>query len=116
MAEYGIRRLGIPPGDVALETRARSTRENLAFARPWLRDAATIRIASNAHHARRARRYLRETEPELWARLVPTRDHVLFEIGPLRLALTFYEWVAGRVAARDDIRDPAATAADEGET
>ena len=100
MAEYGIRRLRIPPANVALEPRATSTRENIEFALPWLREAGTIRIASNTFHARRARGYLRELDPALWHRLAPTRDHVLLELGPLRLALTFYDWVAARTAAR----------------
>ena len=102
MAEYGIRRMKIPAANVALEPRATSTRENIAFALPWLRDARTIRIASNTFHARRARGYLRELDPALWHRLAPTRDHVLLELGPLRLALTFYDWVAARAAARRD--------------
>lgn len=105
MAEYGIRSLGISPVNVALEPRARSTRENIALSEPWLRDARTIRIASNTAHAQRARRYLREFDPRLGERLAPTRDHVLLELGPLRLALTFYDWVAGRAAARAEHPD-----------
>ncbi len=100
MARYGVARLGIPPADVAIEPHAVSTRENLELALPWLAGAATIRIASNTAHARRARRYLRELDPALWRRLRPTRDFVPLELGPLRLALTFYDFVAGRVAAR----------------
>ena len=112
MAEYGIRRLRIPPANVALEPRATSTRENIEFALPWLREAGTIRIASNTFHARRARGYLRELDPALWHRLAPTRDHVLLELGPLRLALTFYDWVAARTAARREVdSDPGRWAA-----
>lgn len=102
MAEYGVRRLGLPRADVVCEPSARSTRENVAFAMPWLRGARTIRIASNTAHARRARGYLRDLDPSLWERLARTRDHVLLELGPLRLALTFYDWVAGRAAAEAD--------------
>lgn len=102
MAELG-ERLGLPPDRIVRETRARSTRENIANALPWLRDARTIRIASNTHHALRARRYLRDAAPDLVPRLVRTRDFVPLELGPFRLALTFYDWVAGRVA---DERDP----------
>lgn len=101
MARYGVAGLGIPPADVALEPHAVSTRENLKLAQPWLADAATIRIASNTAHARRARRYLHELDPALWRRLRPTRDFVPLELGPARLALTFYDFVAGRMAARD---------------
>lgn len=97
MAAYGVAR-GIPPSRIVRETRATSTRENIAFALPWLRAAATIRIASNTFHARRARRYLREAAPELFSRLRRTRDFVPFELGLLRLALTFYDWVAARAA------------------
>lgn len=108
MARYGVDRLGIRPADVAIEARATSTRENLAFALPWLTDARTIRIASNTTHARRARRYLRELDPALFARLRRTRDFVPLELGPLRLALTFYDFVAGRTAARREADEAAA--------
>ncbi len=101
MAAYGIAR-GIPPSRIVRETRATTTRENVAYSLPWLREAGTIRIASNTFHARRARRCLRATAPELFDRLRPTRDFVPFELGPLRLALTFYDWVAARVAERRD--------------
>lgn len=99
MAQYA-RRLGIRSDRIALETRATSTRENLSLSLPWLADARTIRIASNTAHARRARRYLRDLDPVLFARLRPTSDFRVLELGPLRLALTFYDFVAGRVAAR----------------
>ncbi len=84
------------------ETQARTTRENIAYALPHLREARTIRIASNTHHARRARGYLREQAPELVGRLVRTRDFVPFELGPLRIVLSVYDRVAARVAARRD--------------
>lgn len=100
MARYGAARLGIHPADVAIEPAATSTRENLSLSLPWLSDARTIRIASNTAHARRARQYLRELDPALFARLRRTRDYVPLELGPLRLALTFYDFVAGRAAGR----------------
>lgn len=99
MAEYARRR-GIRPGDIGIERAARTTRENLSLSLPWLADARTIRIASNTAHARRARRNLRQLDPPVWRRLRRTRDFVLLELGPLRLALTFYDFVAGQVAAR----------------
>jgi uncharacterized SAM-binding protein YcdF (DUF218 family) len=101
MAAYGERR-GIPPENIVRETQARTTRENIAYALPHLREARTIRIASNTHHARRARGYLREQAPELVERLVPTHDFVPLELGPLRIVLSVYDRVAGRVAARCD--------------
>lgn len=101
MAEYAVARLGIHPDDVAIEPHATSTRENLTLALPWLEDARTIRIASNTAHARRARQYLRELDPSLWARLRSTADYWPLELGPLRLALTFYDFVAGRRAGRE---------------
>lgn len=102
MARHGIHRLGLAAADVAIESAATSTRENLSLSRPWLDAARTIRIASNTSHARRARRYLRELDPGLWRRLRLTRDFVPLELGPLRWALTFYDAVAARRAARDD--------------
>lgn len=105
MARYGAKRLGIRPADITIEPRATTTRENLAFSLPYLADARTIRIASNTGHARRARQYLRELDPDLFARLHRTRDFVPLELGPLRLALTFYDFVAGRRAGRRDTDD-----------
>ncbi|GAA3032258.1 hypothetical protein GCM10010462_18980 [Microbacterium dextranolyticum] len=102
MARYAVAHLGVAAADVAIERHATSTRENLTLSLPWLSGARTIRIASNTAHARRARRYLRELDPELWRRLRRTRDFMPLELGPLRLALTFYDFVAGRKAARDD--------------
>ncbi len=99
MAELGAE-LGIRPDRIVREREATSTRENIAFSMPWLREACTIRIASNTGHAARARRYLGEAAPELVPRLVRTRDFVPLELGPFRLALTFYDWVAGRMADR----------------
>ncbi len=99
MAQYAGR-LGIRPERIVREEHARSTRENLSLSLPWLADARTIRIASNTAHARRARQYLRELDATLFARLRRTRDFRVLELGPLRLALTFYDFVAGRVAAR----------------
>ncbi len=100
MARHAASHLGIRPSDIAIEPASTTTRENLSLSLPWLTDARTIRIASNTAHARRARQYLRELDPALWARLRPTRDFTLLELGPLRLALTFYDFVAGRVAGR----------------
>lgn len=99
MADYARTR-GIPDSDIVRERTARSTRENILCSLPWLRDARTIRIASNTLHARRARGYLREIAPELYARLRPTRDFLPFEIGPLRPILTAYDAVASFGAAR----------------
>ncbi|WP_336630891.1 MULTISPECIES: YdcF family protein [unclassified Microbacterium] len=102
MARIATSRLGIAPDDIAIEPEARSTRENLSRSLPWLRAARTIRLASNTSHARRARRYLRELDPGLWRRLRRTRDVVPLELGPLRLAVTFYDAVAARRAARGE--------------
>ncbi len=101
MAAYG-ERLGLTPDRIARETRATTTRENLALSMPWLRDARSIRIASDTHHARRARGYLRASEPHLWARLAPTADFRPLELGPFRPVLTVYNLLARRVADRRD--------------
>lgn len=100
MARHATLRLGVEPDAVAIEPAAESTRENLSLSLPWLRQARTIRIASNTAHAHRARGYLRELDPHLWERLRGTRDFRLLELGPLRLALTFYDFVAARWTGR----------------
>ena len=114
MAQYGVARLGIPAGDVEIEPHATSTLENLTLSLPCLAGARTIRIVSNAAHARRARRYLERLDPVLWRRLRPSADYRTLELGPLRLALTFYDFVAGRRAGREPAERAALAAADGG--
>ncbi|RLK52444.1 YdcF family protein [Microbacterium telephonicum] len=98
MARYA-QRLGIRTDRIVRETRATTTRENLALSLPWLVGARSIRLASDTGHARRARQYLRELDPALHARLLPTRDFLPLETGPLRLALLIHDAVAARVRA-----------------
>lgn len=101
MADYA-ETLGIRPADIDREREATTTRENVAYALPWLRRARTIRIASYTGHARRARRYLRETDAAVFARLRRTRDFVPLELGPFRLGLIAFDALAVRGAARCD--------------
>jgi uncharacterized SAM-binding protein YcdF (DUF218 family) len=75
MAGLARDRHGIAAGRITLETRARSTWENIASSLPELEAAGTIRIASSPVHAARARRYLARQRPDLAARLAPADDH-----------------------------------------
>jgi uncharacterized SAM-binding protein YcdF (DUF218 family) len=93
---------GVPHDRIVHERTARTTRENLTRSLPWVEHARTLRIASTALHARRARRYLRELDPRLHARLRPSRDFVPLEIGPLRIVSTAYETIAAAVSAHRD--------------
>jgi uncharacterized SAM-binding protein YcdF (DUF218 family) len=93
MADYARSALGVPPELIMSEASSRSTRENLAFAASHLEAAGLIRIASNPLHAARARRYLGQTRPDLFARLARARDYRPFEHPWLKLHSAFYELV-----------------------
>jgi len=75
MAEYAHDVLGVPRARIALETRARSTWENVANSLPLLEGAGTVRIASAPTHAARGRRYLARMRPDLARRLAPCDDY-----------------------------------------
>ncbi len=79
MARYAHTGHGVPLDRIDLETRARTTWENVAFSLGALERARTIRIASTPVHAARARRYLAAQRPDLAARLAPADDHRLGE-------------------------------------
>ncbi|NAZ84372.1 YdcF family protein [Kineococcus sp. R8] len=75
MAAYAHEVLGVPRERIALETRSRSTWENVAFSVPLLEGAGTLRIASAPTHAARARRYLARQRPDLALLLAPADDY-----------------------------------------
>lgn len=98
MAEYGIRHLGIPRENVVIEDQAMTTWQNITYSLPLVADAATIRIASNTFHARRARRYVLKQSPEAFDRLRRAADYRPLRLGPLSTALAVYEVVRARRA------------------
>lgn len=59
--------------ELVIESRARSTWENVKYSLEALGDAERIAIASDFFHARRARDYLRELDPALAGRVVRAR-------------------------------------------
>ncbi|MCX2715562.1 YdcF family protein [Mycolicibacterium sp. J2] len=90
MADYAIRRLGVPPANVIVEDRSRNTVQNIVNAIPLMTDSPAIKIVSNTFHARRARQILHEQAPMLAERLHPARDYIPGEWGPLHVALLAY--------------------------
>ena len=58
MSGYAHDVLGVPSGRIALETKARSTWQNVEFALPLAENADVIKFASDPMHAARARQYL----------------------------------------------------------
>jgi uncharacterized SAM-binding protein YcdF (DUF218 family) len=74
MAGYAHDVHGVPWDRIALETRSRSTWENIANSLPLLEGARTVRIASAPTHAARGRRYLARQRPDLAALLAPSDD------------------------------------------
>ncbi|PPK94623.1 DUF218 domain-containing protein [Kineococcus xinjiangensis] len=90
MADYARRALAVPAERIALETRARSTWENVAHSLPLLEDAAILRIASAPLHAARARRYLAQQRPDLAQRLAAADDYRFGECCGWKLATVAY--------------------------
>jgi uncharacterized SAM-binding protein YcdF (DUF218 family) len=91
MAGYAHAALGIPREQTALEEKSRSTRENLLFAAPFLEPANSIVLASNPLHAARGRFYLRQSRPDLFARLTTANDYRPGEHPGLKVLATVYE-------------------------
>ena len=98
MAGYARTALGVPADRIVLETRARTTWENVLRTTGELESAGTIRIASSPLHAARARRYLARQRPDLAARLAPADDYRLGERTGWKLATVGY--ASGRVVHR----------------
>jgi uncharacterized SAM-binding protein YcdF (DUF218 family) len=69
MAAYAAG-LGVSADRIGLETKSRSTWENLSFALPMVETCDSIAIASDPMHEGRARRYALQQRPDLSARLV----------------------------------------------
>jgi uncharacterized SAM-binding protein YcdF (DUF218 family) len=91
MARYAREVLGVPAERIRLETAARSTWENIAFALPFVESAETVAIASDPLHAARGRRYLHRQRPDVAARLVPADDYRVGDHPWLKVATTVYE-------------------------
>ena len=66
-------------GPIVVEEASRSTWENIANVLPLVESADTIKIVSQPAHGLKARVYLSRQRPDLAARLVPGRDHVVGE-------------------------------------
>lgn len=93
MAGYARDVLGVPAGQIALETQARTTWQNVEFTVPLAEQADTIKFASDSLHAARARRYLCAQRPELAARLRAGDDYRFGERWWLKVATAAYELV-----------------------
>ena len=78
MAAYAAR-LRVPAERIGLETRSRSTRENMSLALPMVESYDSIAIASDPMHAARARRYAVEQRPDLRGRLVFAQNYRFLE-------------------------------------
>ena len=92
MAAHAVEALGVDPAAVLVEPHATSTRENVAFALPLVREHDVIVLVSTPPHARRARRYLAARAPELAVRLARADDHRFGESLSPALLDVAYEW------------------------
>ncbi len=94
MAAYaaGMR---VPARRIGLETRSRSTWENLRFALPMVETYDSIAIASDPMHAARARRYAMQQRPDLSARIVFADNYRFMERLWLKVPTAAYELYVG---------------------
>jgi len=76
MREFAELRLGVPVRAMVLETRSTTTRENVEFAAPLLRQAGVSRVAlvTSSSHMARALRTARRLVPDLEWAPVPVDD------------------------------------------
>jgi uncharacterized SAM-binding protein YcdF (DUF218 family) len=96
MAAYAAG-LAIPADRIVLETRSRSTLENMRFALPLVETRDFIAIASDPMHAARARRYALQQRPDLVGRLVFAENYRFMERWWLKVPTAAYElYIAAR--------------------
>jgi uncharacterized SAM-binding protein YcdF (DUF218 family) len=93
MSGYARDVLGVPDDQLVLETRARSTWQNVAFTVPLAEHADVIKIASDPLHAARARRYLRAQRPDLTSRVSAAADYRFGDHILLKVLTAGYELV-----------------------
>jgi uncharacterized SAM-binding protein YcdF (DUF218 family) len=89
MARYATSVRGFA-GPVDVETKSRSTWQNVEYSIPFLEDAGRIKIVSNPLHALKARLYLQRQRPDLASRLVRAADHRFGEWAPLKPFVAAY--------------------------
>ena len=91
MAQYARDRHQMPPGQLVVETEARSTWQNIEHSLPQLEKARTIKIVSSPMHAARGRAYLAKQRPDLVGLLRPADDFRLGEkAGWNAMTVTYY--------------------------
>jgi uncharacterized SAM-binding protein YcdF (DUF218 family) len=62
-------------GPVSVESRSRSTWENVRNSLPWVDSTDWVAFASNGLHAAKARVYLARQRPDLCSRIVAAKDY-----------------------------------------
>jgi len=90
MAAYAVG-LGVPAERIGLETRSRSTWDNVRFALPMVEACDAIAIASDPMHAARARRYALQQRPDLGGRLVFADNYRFMDRWWLKVPTAAYE-------------------------
>jgi hypothetical protein len=91
MSGYAQDVLGVPSGRISLETKARSTWQNVEFTLPIAETADVIKFASDPMHAARARQFVLLQRPELAGRLGAGADYRLGEHSALKVFTAGYQ-------------------------
>ena len=104
MSGYAHEVLGVPADRIALETKARSTWQNVEFAVPIAERADVIKFASDPIHAARARKFLLLQRPELADRVGAAADYRFGEHSGLKVLTAGYQlartlWLSRRLRA-----------------
>lgn len=103
MGAYAAR-CGVPAADIVLESQARSTWENVLYARPWLTESDEVMVVSDPLHAARALRMLADQAPELAGKAVRVPGYRVGEHAWRKIVSAAFEsplkspilWVHGR--------------------
>lgn len=95
MSGYAQDVLGVPAGQIRLETQARTTWQNVELTLPIAETADVIKIASDPLHAARARRYLRTQRPDLADRVGGAADYQFGDHWWLKVPTAGYELARG---------------------
>ncbi len=87
--------LGVAKDHIVVEGRARNTWENIGCSLPYLKNTASITIASDRLHAKRAKRYICRQQPFLCAQVDIFSTHMSWRLIGWNFLAALHELAAG---------------------